>query len=43
MSENSKRLWTHRIDRTLQRNLGLSLPFYFWTYAEWDNTGLTHY
>jgi len=27
MSEDSKRQWTHRMDRTLRRNLGLS----FWS------------
>ena len=32
MSEDSKRQWTHRMDRTLQRNLGLS--FYSWTCAK---------
>jgi len=28
MSEDSKRQWTHRMDRTLQRNLGLTLSIF---------------
>jgi len=43
MPEDSKRLWTHKIDKTLWRNLGLSFPFYLWTYTKWDNIELTHY
>jgi len=41
MSKDSKRLWTHRMDRTLWRNLRLSLLFYLWTCVKWDNIGLT--
>jgi len=42
MSEDSKRQWTHRTNRTLQINLRLS-SFYLWTCAKWDSIRLTHY
>jgi len=34
MSKDSKRQWTHRINRTLQRNLRIFPLFYFWTCAK---------
>jgi len=42
MSEDSKRQWTHRMDRTLQRNLRLTLSI-FGPVLNGTNTGLTHY
>ena len=43
MSEDSKRQQTHKIDRTFWRNLRLSFSSNLWTYAKWDNIGLTYY
>jgi len=42
MSEDSNRHWTHGMDRTLWRNLGLFL-FLSLDCAKWDNIRLTHY
>ena len=43
MSKHYRRQWTHGIDRTLRRNLGLFFFSYLWTCAKWDNIGLTYY